>query len=189
MPLGDIEIKSMFGSVAATLDANKSKGNVLPGSIRRFETTWNILGENTVDENIQETMERMENLQEGQNLSFFDAVKMQRENFAIGKYTADLNLKYGDNETAVSQAVFWVIPWQLLSLVAGTLILFIIILKIIMNRHNKKLIEQVKKETLTAQQVTITHTETPAQTTVTQEETITQSESKEDTSEAINPVE
>ncbi|MBW6441627.1 hypothetical protein K0B04_01820 [Patescibacteria group bacterium] len=189
MPLGTIEIKSMFGNDVAKLDANLSKGNVLPGSVRRFEATWDEINQDNVTNKNQEASENAAVLEEGQKVGFFDAVKMQRENFAIGKFTADLSLKYGENETAENQTTFWVVPWQLLSLVAGALILFIIILKIIMNRHNKKLIERVKKETLTAQQVTIAPTEAPVQPKATKEEATTQPESKEDKPEAINPVE
>ena len=87
---------------------------------------------------------------------------MQKENFAIGKYTANLDLDYsdGDKKTASSQTSFWVIPWQLLTLVIGALIIAIIIISLITKRHNKKLIERVKKETLVAQSVTIAPTET-----------------------------
>ena len=154
MPLGNIEIKNMFGGTAASLDANKSKGNVLPGSVRRFDITWNLLGQ---DSEMEE--QEMATLEEGQKVSFFDAVKMQKDNFAFGKYTADLNLTYGDNETSMEQAVFWVIPWQLISLVVGALIIVILIIKLMMKGHNKKLIEQVKRETIAAQQVTIAPTE------------------------------
>jgi hypothetical protein len=190
MPLGDIQIKSMFGNLTATLDANRSKGNVLPGSIRRFEVAWSMLGQDSVEE---KDLENMVGLEEGQKLSFFDAVRMQKDNFAIGKYTADLNLKYGDNETTSAQATFWVIPWQILSLVAGGLLLIIIIIKLMMKRHNKKLIEQVKKETLANQQVTIAPTEKVDEKNETEEvkpETeITEEETPEEKPEPINPKE
>jgi hypothetical protein len=182
MPLGDIEIKNLLGRVCAKLDANKSKGNVLPGSVRRFEIDWNIVGQDSADEKDQEIIEKMAVIEEGQKVGFFEAVKMQKDNFAIGKFTADLNLKYGDNETAVSQATFWVIPWQILSLVLGALIILIIIIKLMMKRHNKKLIEQVKKETLANQQVTIAPTETVEEIKETEE-------TPEEKPEPINPKE
>ena len=190
MPLGNIEIKNMFGNLAANLDANKSKGNVLPGSVRRFETTWNMLGEDTKN---QEGLEKIAVLEEGEKLSFFDAVKVQKDNFAIGKYTAGLSLKYGDNETASNQVSFWIIPWQILSLVVGALILLIIIIKLMMKRHNKKLIEQVKKETLAAQKVTIAPTEKVEEKKETEEVKSepekTEEIAIEEKPEAINPKE
>lgn len=39
-PVGSIEIKNMFGNIVETLPVNDSKGNVLPDSIRKFETSF-----------------------------------------------------------------------------------------------------------------------------------------------------
>ena len=85
------------------------------------------------------------------------------DNFAIGKYTASLNLKYGDNKTSSNQIVFWVVPWQILTLITGLLILLIIIIKTTMKKYNKRLVEKVKKETLTSQRLNITPTENVAE--------------------------
>ena len=144
------------------LDANVSQGNVLPGSIRRFEIVWNELNEDSVSSKDKDTDKDTPVVKEGEKIGFFQAVKMQKENFAIGKYTANLDLDYsdGDKKTASSQTSFWVIPWQILSLVIGALIIAIILISLITKRHNKKLIERVKKETLAAQSVTIAPTET-----------------------------
>ena len=38
-PIGQIEIKDSFGGIVASLPVNDAKGNVLPSSTRRFETT------------------------------------------------------------------------------------------------------------------------------------------------------
>lgn len=38
-PLGSIEIRDMFGNKVDTLDVNPNEGNVLPSSVRRFEST------------------------------------------------------------------------------------------------------------------------------------------------------
>lgn len=159
MPSGNIEIKSMFGKNVANLDANASRGNILPNSIRRFEIVWNEIGQDNVTKKDQK--KDSVKLPENGKVGFFDAVKIQLKNFAIGKYTANLKLTYGEEQkTENKQASFWIIPWQLLVLVIGGLLLIIIIIKTIMKRHNKKLIEKVKRETLAAQKVTITSTET-----------------------------
>jgi len=162
MPLGAIEINNMFGNKAAVLDANASQGNVLPGSVRRFEIVWSELNEDSVSSKDKDTNKNTPVVKEGEKIGFFQAVKIQKENFAIGKYTANLDLDYsnGDKKTASSQTSFWVIPWQLLTLVIGALIIAIVIISLITKRHNKKLIERVKKETLIAQSVTIAPTET-----------------------------
>ncbi|NTW61549.1 hypothetical protein HGB24_02595 [Candidatus Saccharibacteria bacterium] len=39
-PSGNIEIKDIFGSLVASLDVNKDMSNVLPNSVRRFESNW-----------------------------------------------------------------------------------------------------------------------------------------------------
>jgi hypothetical protein len=191
IPVGTIDIKCMFGRTISTLDANNSKGNVLPKSVRRFEIVWSKLNQNNVTE--KGNIENNELIAENQdiNIGFFEAVKMQKDNFAIGKYSAELNLKYGDNKTSTNQLVFWVIPWQILTLIIGTLILLITIARMIMKKHNRKLIEKVKKETLTSQLVNITPTETMAEKGKTAEEELkdnTEMSSENDEPQDINPV-
>ncbi len=39
-PVGNIELRDMFGGLVATMSVNADKSNVLPSSIRRFETTY-----------------------------------------------------------------------------------------------------------------------------------------------------
>ncbi|MBP7785833.1 hypothetical protein KA062_01070 [Patescibacteria group bacterium] len=160
MPFGSIDIKCLFGRTMGTLDANISKGNVLPSSVRKFVITWDKLRQDNVNEKEGKTEETT--VKPGDKLSFFDAVKIQMKNFAFGKYTATLNVKYGENLSATKQTSFWVVPWQLLSLILLALIIIILLFKGMMKRHNKKLIEMVKKEALTSQQVTIAPAESIA---------------------------
>lgn len=40
-PVGNVVVKDMFGNIVSTLDVNSDKGNVLPSSIRKFESTIN----------------------------------------------------------------------------------------------------------------------------------------------------
>lgn len=157
MPSGNIDIKCLFGRTVGNLDANLSRGNVLPNSIRKFVATWERLNQDNL--NKKEDANEKELIEIGENVGFFDAVKIQLNNFAFGKYTADLNLQYGENNTVTKQTSFWVIPWQLLSIVLFALIIIILLFRGMMKRHNKKLIEKIKKETLTSQQVTIAPTE------------------------------
>ena len=173
MPFGSIDIKCLFGRTVGTLDANISKGNVLPNSVRKFVITWDRLKQDNVNEKEDKTEEVK--MEPGQKLSFFDAVKVQIKNFTFGKYTATLNVNYGDNLSATKETSFWVIPWQLLSLVIAALVLIIMIFRGMMKRHNKKLIEKIKKETLNSQQVTIA----PTESIVTQEKKVSEKVKKE----------
>lgn len=181
IPVGAIDIKCLFGKTVATLDANSSKGNVLPNSVRRFELVWNKLNQNNVIE--KGNIENNELIAGNQDfkVGFFKAVKMQINNFAIGKYTANLNLKYGDNKTSEKQLVFWVIPWQILTLIVSALVLLITVIKGMVKRYNKKLTEKVKEETLTSQRVNIIPTET-----VTEKEEKTKEDLKENTEDSLD---
>lgn len=114
-PTGELKIKNLFGFTTATLDANSGNGNVLPGSIRKFKVVW--------AEKKQEKLAvvplptQTEGAEEGQ--SFFSTLGNQWRNFAIGPYKAEVNLSYGkDNKTADTSFWFFVIPWQLLSIIA-----------------------------------------------------------------------
>ena len=51
-PIGQIEVRDSFGHSVATIPVNDAKGNVLPSSIRRFESPWNtswLFGHYTAD--------------------------------------------------------------------------------------------------------------------------------------------
>lgn len=106
-PKGDIKIENTFGMTKTILPANKSQGNVLPDSIRRFEVVWQ---EKTNNNQIKSVIQEPET-----NLGFFGIAKKQWKNFAFGLYKAKLNLNFGAKKSALTY-VFFVIPWQLLSL-------------------------------------------------------------------------
>lgn len=110
---GEIKIKNLFGNTLATLDANKGQGNVLPGSIRKFIVTWT--GEESKDEVVPPQKIQKTGGEEGE-IGFFGIAKKQWNNFSIGRYRADLNLKFGDKEEKASLN-FWIIPWQLLIII------------------------------------------------------------------------
>lgn len=101
---GEMKIRNIFGRKTIAMDANPVLGNVLPGSVRRFEVIW---GEPLVDD-----------------LGFWGMIRHQWQNFAFGMYTANLNLFWGENMSTQAVHRFFVIPWQLLSVI---IIIFIII--------------------------------------------------------------
>jgi hypothetical protein len=107
-PAGSIIFKNIFGLTSAKIDGNPVEGNILPNSIRKFETVWQGKDGPTPPEN------------QG---NFFTQVGYEWNNFAFGRYNAELNLTYGTgNESAVAAFSFWVFPWQL------TLFLLIVLL-------------------------------------------------------------
>lgn len=118
-PEGEITIKNIFGKILAVLPANKSEGNILPRSIRKFEIIWEKQGSS----------------------KDLTGLKQEWNNFAFGRYTAVLNLEYGaTGEKAQASFSFFIIPWRLLAIglliLAALVFLFIIGIK----RYNKWII-------------------------------------------------
>ena len=120
-PTGELKIKNLFGFTTVTLNANPQSGNVLPGSIRKFSIVWS--GEDQQDKTA--VMATEETATDGQG--FFAAVKNQWKNFALGPYKAELNLSYGKlseaeaTNKAEASYRFFVVPWQLLSIIIAIL--------------------------------------------------------------------
>lgn len=132
-PKGTVTIKNMLGMTTEVLDANTSAGNVLPKSIRKFKLSWD-----KVDEEEKAKEGKIEKPE-----GFFDTVKYQMSHFALGMYTAHLELTYGaENELSdYAKARFFVLPWQLLTIVFAVLILFLLLLK----SYNKMIIKKAQK--------------------------------------------
>ncbi len=128
-PEGEIKIKNIFGWSSATLDANKSQGNVLPGSIRKFEVIWT--GEEV----------KIDDEKEG----FFGMVVKQWRDFTFGRYTAKLNLKYGVENKEINESYsFFVIPWQLLSIILVILIILGFLAVIDIKKYNRWIIKKAQ---------------------------------------------
>lgn len=97
-PIGSISIKNMFGGLTADLSANKQQGNVLPGSIRKYEIRW---GDST-----------------NQKKGFWNSVKQEWKNFHFGYYKANLDISYGTKGDKASLVYgFFMFPWQLLLII------------------------------------------------------------------------
>jgi hypothetical protein len=105
-PIGTIRITNTFGKEVAVLSVNETGGNILPGSIRRFE----------------------------QQLD---------KKFLIGRYTAEANIQYnGQNMT--SFLTFWVIPYKLIAIILGVLILLFVIFRTGIKRYNRMIIKKAQ---------------------------------------------
>ncbi|HDZ54482.1 hypothetical protein LCGC14_0103040 [marine sediment metagenome] len=144
-PEGEITIKNIFGRISAVLPANESEGNVLPQSIRKFQVTWDI----TQKEGELNTRQAQK---DDEKVGFFGAVKRQWSDFHFGRYTTQLNLNYGaENEKAEAGFSFFVIPWQLLSIILFVVMVVGLLSKIAIKRYNQWIIAravqmQVPKE-------------------------------------------
>jgi hypothetical protein len=124
-PQGDVKIYNIFGAKTASFDANPQQGNILPMSIRRFELTW---GAKDLAPN-----------------SFLGIAMYQMKHFACGRYKADLVLTYGSaNQIVNNNFTFWIIPWQLLSLVIGILLFGFIIIRFLLKKYNRWVIAQAR---------------------------------------------
>ena len=126
-PTGVISIKNTIGMTAVELDANAAKGNILPNSVRRFEVKWG----NAIPLPV--------------TASFFDNVKYQYQNFALGMYTADLNLQFGSAGSDIKSFTLYVFPWQLVTVIVIGLLLLYIISHLIIKHHDKMIIQQLRR--------------------------------------------
>jgi len=114
-PTGELKVKNLFGFTTVTLNANPQSGNILPGSIRKFSIVW---AEKNQEKSAVVSLPTTE-----ESPGFFGAVKNQWQNFALGLYKAELNLSYGKlseaeaTNKAEASYRFFVVPWQLLSII------------------------------------------------------------------------
>jgi hypothetical protein len=129
-PSGTVVVKNMIGLTAAKISGNPVDGNILPNSTRRIETSW--VGNDG---------------KEGAFPSgFFDAVKYEYHNFALGYYRAHLDLTYGQQKNhAVSVISLWLFPWELIVVSIFLLALTITILTFLIRRYNKWVIARAEK--------------------------------------------
>lgn len=138
-PQGLVRILNTFRMTSKDLIANRSDGSVLPKSIRRFETWWLTSGGGKEDP-LKEPAEQ-------QPSGFFQAASYQWRHFALGMYTARLELAYGEQvkQGVIETYTFFVFPWQLLVIILGGLVVAWFILKFGLRRYNNWVIAQAQK--------------------------------------------
>lgn len=129
-PSGSIVITNLFGGEAATLTVNKASGATLPGSTRKYNTRWEKAPVDDTSGNIW--------------TNFWTEFANEKDNFALGRYTATLTLTAGQSRQISDTATmtFWVLPWRILLLSAlafAVLVLFIIFL---IRRYNRWIIRR-----------------------------------------------
>jgi len=130
-PTGTVALKDIIGLTEAKIDGNPVEGNVLPNSIRRIETVWQGKGGPTPPKD---------------RGNFFTEVGYEWNNFAFGRYNAQLNLTYGaDNRVATAMFSFWVFPWQLLLVLIILLLLVFFIGRAAIRHYNHWVILRAKE--------------------------------------------
>lgn len=128
VPRGNITITNTFGKTVDVISANPIEGSVLPGSARRFMSSWSIFSENTL-----------------MPLGFWDTVAYQWKYFHIGNYTATLELSWGFSGQNAQQSIsFFMLPWQLLSLIIVSLGIILMIIKIGLQSYRRSIIRQLQ---------------------------------------------
>lgn len=95
-PKGTLTIRDTVFLPAARLNANKVIGNILPNSTRQFTVDW------------------IKDVYAVPPQGFFANVQYEWQNFALGLYSAHVDLVYGSNALhATGTTWFFVFPWQL----------------------------------------------------------------------------
>lgn len=115
-PNGTIKIRNTVFLPTKTLNANPMDGNVLPGSTRKFSIDW-----------LNYSHPKDQPAPTKAISKFFYDVKYQWKNFAVGLYSARLNVAYGSQGTHAKDMVFFfVFPWQLVlvMLIVITIVFF-----------------------------------------------------------------
>lgn len=132
-PKGNIEIKNLFGKKVGLVDANIIKSRVLPDSIRKIESQWGS---------------DWENQPETWAANFIQELKYEYNNFALGKYTAKLDMVYGkgNGNLLTREIYFWVFPWKIIVVVLALAIISLLILIKSIKRYNNWIISQAMKK-------------------------------------------
>lgn len=125
-PKGFLTIRNMFGGVAATLSVNPKEGAALPGSTRRFDLTW-------------------KRTESGSGNGLFAELREEWKNFALGTYSAEAVVTYGENEkTLTATTSFAVFPWLLLTIVFIVLVVFIFLVVKGIKAYNRMIIRRAQ---------------------------------------------
>lgn len=119
VPEGQVRMTSIFGHQVFATDANPTLAGVLPDSIRRLNVTWG--GAQPPH-------------------GFFQNVLFEAEHLLIGRYTVSIEEAYGTaHKPLTAKTHIWIIPWELLTVVAIILLAILIPIVIIgIRKHRRK---------------------------------------------------
>lgn len=124
-PFGDVTVRNVFGKTVAVVPINRLEyKSALPGGARRYRAEWARAG-----------------LEERAS-----AWERQTRNFAIGRYTAELEMEYGlRKEKLTAAATFWVIPWLALLAAAAALAALVTALAGFLRWYRRRIIAQIAR--------------------------------------------
>ncbi|MBI4122447.1 MAG: hypothetical protein HY462_00450 [Parcubacteria group bacterium] len=152
-PQGTITLKNMFGTTLSRvgeeitqtetgaytgtklvdyLPINDRGGNVLPQSSRVFTASWRGYGSPALNE----AGER----------------ELAWRGIGFGRYTAELDVAFGDNKLPKQSVSFWIIPWMIILPVLAGLALLIVLIKFFRTRSREKLKRELREELAEEQQ-------------------------------------
>ncbi len=141
-PRGSIFISGQGNKDLAILDFNTGSGNILPSSIREFKTVWND-GFITYEPKMAGDQEVTDSSGKVQKELVVHWDKLTHLRF--GPYQARLFMVYDDGAKDVvleKTANFWVVPYTVIGIVLGIVILVIVIIRWMLGSYVKS---QLKK--------------------------------------------
>ncbi|MCH7492629.1 hypothetical protein IID19_03515 [Patescibacteria group bacterium] len=132
-PTGAITVKNTFGKETASIEFNASKGATLPDTTRMYKAIWESGIVNEVSGNFW--------------TKYWQEYGNEKNNFALGKYTATLAISAGTNGavTDSNEVSFWVIPWRVLLLWSLMAAVGVILIIMLLKRYNAWVIKKAKK--------------------------------------------
>jgi hypothetical protein len=116
-PVGSIEITNMVGSQVATMQVNEMGGNILPGTVRRFENEWN------------------------DQFGFGRYEAMLSLSFGTPPSQGGMGI-----QTATTKTSFWIIPWKWVLGAILVLTLIGISLYLLFKRYKEKTVKEAVKK-------------------------------------------
>ncbi|MDD5039659.1 MAG: hypothetical protein PHY34_00750 [Patescibacteria group bacterium] len=131
-PTGTIAVSNMFGKVSDTIEFNAGRGATLRDSTRRYEAVW----------------ERGQVGDTAGNAwtAFWKEYGNEKNNFALGKYTAKLSVTAGTSDSVSDQASvsYWIIPWRVLLVWGIVIVIAVLLLILAIKRYNAWIVKKSK---------------------------------------------
>lgn len=126
-PFGNIFVYKQKGDEVATFQVNDKGGAILPNSERSFSAEWTDGFPVYVETG--ETVKDKANNEVPKKALRWDFTKLGQ--FRFGKYTARAVVAIGDNpdgtqRPATAEVSFWVIPWRLILILLGLLLVLLV---------------------------------------------------------------
>lgn len=137
-PEGEVIIKNIWGKTKAVLQANPAGAIVLPQTTRVvFAENWELK---------KKKAELKGEFSQEDEQGFFAGLRKEFSGFGFGYYKANLYVKYGKEKNLVKAKFgFWILPWQILTLVILILAAIILFITKGIKVYNRWVIEQARK--------------------------------------------